>query len=112
MGLIGTIAILVILIAIWHHYYIKNTASNNTQSNNTQIITTPSSKWEGRKKYKVLGIIMFIISILYASDYIFGHILFASGSYIKTPNISDIIMMLYALLFAVYGFVFVYLYKH
>ena len=55
---------------------------------------------------------MFIISILYASDYIFGHILFASGSYIKTPDISDVIMMLYALLFAVYGFVFVYLYKH
>ena len=84
----------------------------NTVSNNTQIITTPSSEREGRKKYKVLGIIMFIISIFYASDYLFGHILFASGSYIKTPNISDVIMMLYALLFAVYGFVFVYLYKH
>lgn len=107
MGLFGFIVILVILIAVWYYYFRKNTASNNIQ-----ISATSSSKWEGRKKYKVLGIIMFIISILYASDYIFGHILFASGSYIKTPDISDVIMMLYALLFAVYGFVFVYLYKH
>lgn len=105
MGVFAFILILV-LVAVRYFLIKKN------KSDNMLIGTTSPSKWGERKKYRVLGIIMFIISILYASDYILGHILFASGGFIKTPDISDVIMMLNALLFAIYGFVFVYLYKH
>lgn len=104
----GEFAFILILVLVAVRYFLIK----KNKSDNMLIGTTSPSKWGERKKYRVLGIIMFIISILYAADYILGHILFASGNYIKTPNISDVIMVLYALLFAVYGFVFVYLYKH
>lgn len=70
----------------------------------------PSNK-RGRLKYKIMGVIMLSISLLYGLDYIFGHVL-TGGRTIYEPNVRDAIMMLYSLLFALYGFIFVYLYKH
>ena len=67
---------------------------------------------KGRENYKIFGVVMLVISVLYALSYIFGHILHASGDMIKSPDISDMIMMQYALLFAIYGLIFIYLYKN
>lgn len=105
MGIV-LIVIIAIVFAFWYRSYRKKTSGNIGYED------TLSSKWAGRKKYKLLGIIMLIISMIYALDYIFGHVLFASGGLIKVPNIEDVISILYALLFAVYGFIFIYLYKH
>ena len=94
------------------HIFEDNLHACPNCGNPVEVNESDKTSKKGWKVYQILGIIMLFISILYAVNYIWGHILFASCSMVYVPDISDVIMMLYALLFATYAFIFIYLYKH
>ena len=101
--------ILVAIIAVWYWY---NWQLHKTKNGTDDLITGLYPKRKERIKYKGRAMILLLSSLITASDYAFGHLIFASGDMDYTPSIRDIVTMLSAILFSIYGFIFIYLYKH